>query len=237
MPAKSTTDFSVTIRFGVPIRSLLSQENLSKYFATLSNKYAIAYEQNEGPDSGHWQCGIILNTETRQDKLQLRIITALRKMMVYEWSDDNVKYAVKVRAHNDIYCLIGGYLTKDDASPLIVGIGEHELVGTKERYEIAKADRLKKLPVSKSALTPLLKQYYDRIYSLALQDSEKLIIFERKKSAEIFSLMESLILGDGYDLSECLQGAHRNYLVRNFDQIFSPKSSQNILDNFFLHSR
>lgn len=233
MPAKVTTDFSITVRFGVPIRSLLSQEDLAEYFSTLGDKYAIAYEQKEGLDSGHYQCALVTRSETRQDKLQEKVILALKKLTHFKWTEDNDKYAVKVKAHNDILCLVGGYCTKDDIAPLIVGFTDEDLHGTKERYEEACENKLKRSPITKTALIPLLKTYYLKLWEMCASDSEKMRTHERKTAREKFEFLESLILGDGYDLSDVLSGPRRNYIIKNFDQYFDPKNCMQLSDSYF----
>jgi len=234
MPAKVTTDFSITVRFGVPIGPLISISTLSTYFATLGDKYAIAYEQKQGLDSGHYQCALITRSETRQDKLQARVINALKELTNFKWTEENVKYAVKVKAHNDILCLVGGYCTKDDIAPLIVGFTEDDLKGTKERYEEACDNKLKRAPITKTALIPLLREYYQKYWEICAEDCEKMRAHETKTALQKFQFLESLILGEGYDLSDVLSGPRRNYIIKNFDQYFDPKNCMQLSEQYFI---
>lgn len=234
MPAKITTDFSITIRFGVPIKSLLPQKVLATYFDTLGDKYAIAYEQKEGLDSGHWQCSLITRQEYRSDKMLERVIRAVKGMTNFEWTKDNDKFAVKCKAHNDIYTLTGGYCTKDDIAPLIVGFTEDDLAGSKERYEAACENKLKRSPITKTALVPLLREYHAKVWEICAEDSEKLRAHESKTASQKFTFLEQLILADGYDLSDVLSGLRRNYFIKNYEHYFEPKTCEQLSAQYFI---
>jgi len=199
----------------------------------LGDKYAIAYEQKEGLDSGHYQCSLITREITRQDKIVEKLKPWLKRLTPFEWTKDNETFALKVKAHNDIYTLTGGYCTKDEEAPLIVGFTEDDLAGSKERYEALCENKLKRSPITKTALVPLLRDYHTKLWEMCASDTEKLRTHELKSARQKFEIIESLILGDGYDLSDVLSGPRRNYIIKNYEQYFEPKTAEQISQAYF----
>lgn len=238
MPAKTTTDYSITIRIGVPIVPILKMEALAEYFDTISDRYGIGYEQKEGPASGHYQCGVVLRSPRRSDHFKRTLKEDLKKIMFpFVWSPDNEKKLLESKAHHDLTTLVGGYCTKQSINPIIKGYSEDELKGGKDRYAVLLSERLKELPVSKSALMPLLKEFYDRVISHTSISPEFDLAFALKSGSDKFHLMESLIMAEGYDLSEALAGSRRIYIVRHFEDIFAPKTSEQLFEHFYKTAR
>lgn len=233
MPAKCGTTFSITVRFGLPIEPILPQGVMGSTLGEFGISYAVAYEQKGDESTGHWQCGLITKDETRQDHLRDRLLNRLMKVCKdVEWNEDRKKHAVCVRFHNDIIQLVGGYCTKQDINPLIVGFTDDDLEDGRARYERSLASRDKRMPVTKSAILPLLRETHERVMGECVK-SRNLEKFQKLTPSEKLNLLEKMLISDGYDLSEVLSGIKRNYIVKHWSEYFGEKSSLDILQEFF----
>lgn len=235
MPAKPTTDFSLTIRFGVPVQPMVPIGKLQELLMTFCSKYVIAYEQKGDESTGHWQCALVTKEVKRQDKLKATIVGQLQKLSDRPWSDDNKKHAVDVKAHHQIVGLAGGYCMKQvtHIEPVIYGFTQEELEEGSAIYQQALTNSQKKYPVSKSARTELLKTYSAKVWQEIAGDSQRIFEWDRKNPAQKVDLFVSLIIADGYDLSECWGPLVRTHYIKYFSEIFEEKSPEKILQEFF----
>lgn len=234
MPAKPGITFSITFRPGRPVEDVLSQTAMAELLSEYGISYAVAYEQTGDINTGHWQCGLITKDETRQDHLKDSMMRRLVKLTdsSFEWNENQRKHTLHVKHHNDICQLVGGYCTKQDINPLIVGFTDDDLEDGRARYERSLASRDKRMPVTKSAILPLLRETHERVMGECVK-SRNLEKFQKLTPSEKLNLLEKMLISDGYDLSEVLSGIKRNYIVKHWSEYFGEKSSTDVLQEFF----
>lgn len=233
MPSKSTTDVSITIRFGVPVVPIVSQAQLVQILEERCTHYAIAYEQLGDESTGHWQCAAILKKAVQTKNTELWLISRLKGLKTLEWTADNEKYAVCVKPHPDVNTLAGGYCRKQDSNPIVKGWDLATLLAGEKRYMEIKEEKKKKIPISKSAFVPLLREYVQKVEEYTLISPDRDEKWSGMNTKQKYEFIEKLIIMDGYDLST-LAPSQINHVVKNFKEYFENfKNSENVLQEFF----
>lgn len=235
MPSPSTTEISLTVRFGVPIVPILPMSTLALILDKRSKYYVIAYEQPGDETTGHYQCAVRLNEAVQTKNTKDWLIRELKAVMSFEWTSDHEKHAVHPVKHSDLECLAGGYCRKQDTGvvPIIKGWDMGVLDEGEARYEAAKESKRKKIPVSKSGLVPLLREYLSKVEERMYMTVDGIDRWAALNSRQRYDFIQKLMIVDGYDLSTIspLQVSH---IVRNWDEYFENiKNIKNILDEFF----
>jgi len=235
MPSPFTTDVSVTVRFGVPIVPILPLSTLALILDKRSKYYCIGYEQNEGIESGHWQCAVRLSdstqTKTTKDWLIREIKTAVKPY--FEWQPKNDKRTVKVKKAPDLEQLAGGYCSKQDFNPVIKGFDRDELLKGKERYVVNCEGKTKKVPISKAGLVPKFREYLSKVEERTTVSPDREHKWNCLTSREKYDFIARLIITDGFDLST-ISFLQKNDLIKNWLDYFENfKNPKNILDEFF----
>lgn len=233
MPSKSTTDVSLTIRFGVPIVPIVSQAQLVQILDKRASHYVIGYEQLGDESTGHYQCAVRLSSAVKTENTKQWIIRELKALKTLEWTEDHLKFAVKASPHHDLETLAGGYCRKQDSNPIVKGWDRATLLAGEIRYQEVKDAKQKKIPVSKSAFVPLIRQYMEIIVERTSISPDRDEKWSGMTNKQRYEFLERLIISDGYDMST-ISIFQVNHVIKNFNDYFGNfKNSKNLLDEFF----
>lgn len=234
MPSPVTTEISLTVRFGVPIVPILPISTLALILDKRSKYYVIAYEQPGDETTGHYQCAVRLNEAIKVENTKQWLIRELKAVMSgFEWSKDNEKYAVHPKKHPDLECLAGGYCRKEDSLPFCKGWDLATLQAGEARYKEAKESKRKKIPVSKSAIVPLIRDYLSKVEERMYMTVDGQERWSKLTLRQRYDFIEKLMIVDGYDLST-ISPLQISHIVKNWNEYFENiKNFENILDEFF----
>lgn len=234
MPSPITTDISTTIRFGVPVVPIVSAEQLAKILDERASHYVIGYEQLGDESTGHWQCAVRLKDKKQVKNTEAWLRSRLKALKTLEWTEDHDKYAVKCHGHHDLETLAGGYCRKQDSNPIVKGWDRATLLAGEIRYQEVKDAKKKKIPVSRSGLVPLLREYHDQITEQCMMSPDRDAKWLSLTNKQRYEFLERLIISDGYDLST-IAPSQVSHIVKNFSDYFGNfGNSKNILNEFFL---
>lgn len=217
MPAKISTDASITLRFGREIESMISQDTMARILDEFSDKYIIALEQKGDETTQHYQIAAILREPTDiSDGFKRKLANRIKDSMDFEWSEHNDKVALKCKYHPEIKGQFG-YCMKQDADPLTKGCDAAWLEEANELYNLRLSQSKKKIPVSKSNFLSLIREMYDELWKQIGGDSERLHKFGTMDNCKKFNILEKMLIIRGYDCS-CINPTQRQLIIRNFDE-------------------
>lgn len=217
MPAKVSTDASITIRFGREILSILPRNAVAKILDEFSDKYCIGLEQKGDESTQHWQIAAILRTPVDiSDGFKRKLLNRLKDVMDLEWSKDNERVALVCRAHHEIKGHFG-YCMKQDPDPLTKGCDPGWLLEAQELYAKRLDQSEKKIPVSRSRFLPLIREMYDELWKQIATDREKMDKWSKMENSKCFNILEKMLLIRGYDCS-CINPTQRQTIIRNYNE-------------------
>jgi hypothetical protein len=217
MPAKISTDASITIRFGREILSILPRETVAKILDEFSDKYCIGLEQKGDESTQHWQIAAILRNPTDiSDGFERKLKNRVQDVLEFEMTPEQKKYAIKAKSHHEIKGHFG-YCSKQDTSPLTKGCDPGWMLEAQELYAKRLDQSEKKIPVSRSRFLPLIREMFDELWKQIGCDSEKIQKWNLMDDCKRFSILEKMLIIRGYDCS-CVVPTQRQLIIRNFHE-------------------
>lgn len=218
MPSKRHTDATITIRLGYDLLPHISVETLSRIVSEESNEYIIGNEYADlaNKDTQHFHIGCRLKkADTISDNFKKRFIRKFQDNFPVELTADNLIHGFKILSHNDFNLLVG-YCTKQDLKPHYVGMTTSYVDSCREYYYANQKQVQQKLPVGRTAYLKLMRDAYDELWSKLAVDMDKCDKFEKCNASRKLFLLESILIGRGYDLT-CIAPSQKRELVTHFD--------------------
>lgn len=217
MPAKISTDASITIRFGREILSILSRHDVAKILDEFSDKYLIALEQKGDEDTQHYQIAAILRSPTDiSDGFKKKFCNRVWDVLAFQPSPEQLKHAIDCRSHHEIKGHFG-YCLKQDREAWQLGLDHKWLEEAQELYAQRLDESKKRIPISKSGFIPKLREMYDELWKILASDSVRYDKFRLLDNCKKYKVLEKMIITQGYDVS-CISPYQVKNVIANFDE-------------------
>lgn len=233
MPAKVSTDASITIRFGREILSILPVATVARILDEFSDKYCIGLEQKGDESTQHWQIAAILRTATDiSDGFKRKFKKRIQDVLEFQMTEEQQKYAVVCRPHHEIKGHFG-YCSKQDPDPYLKGCDPGWMLEAQELYAMRLDQSDKKIPIGRSKFLPKIREMFDELWKQIGCDSDRISKWNLLPDCKKLGILEKMLISRGYDCT-CVPPSNRQQIIYNFHEyiVGYAESSMNDLSIF-----